>query len=159
MLVADTQLLRNALGQFATGVCVITATPDGGKPFGMTINSFSSLSLDPPLVLWSLAHSSDTFSTFEMLDTYVVNVLSEDQQGLSNRYSRRNEHDLVDDDFYWSANNNPIIRGSLASFECEIFERYEGGDHVIMVGKVIDYKNDGDGKPLLFFSGQYQSLK
>lgn len=159
MGVEDARLLRNALGQFATGVCVITAAPKEGNPFGMTINSFASLSLDPPLVLWSLANSSDTFSTFETLETYVVNVLNENQQDISNKYSRRNEHDLVDGDFHWSANNNPIINDSLASFECEISKRYEGGDHVILVGKVIDFKNEGEGKPLLFFSGQYQSLK
>lgn len=155
----DSRLLRNALGKFATGVCVITASPRGENPFGLTINSFASLSLEPPLVLWSLAKSSDTFAIFENLDSYVVNVLSENQKAISAKYSRRSEHDLNAEDFHLSDLGSPVISDSLVVIECEITDRHDGGDHTVLVGRVIDFHTMAEGNPLVFFAGQYQALK
>jgi len=151
--------LRNALGRFATGVCVITADPEGFTPFGMTINSFSSVSLDPPLLLWSLQNNSDCVRAFEKATRFAVNILTADQRDISKHYSKRGDHDLAPEHYVMGKAGLPILKNTLASFECEIWQRYDGGDHVILVGKVLAMENSGgDAKPLLFFSGGYQEL-
>ncbi|NIB40512.1 flavin reductase family protein [Pseudomaricurvus alkylphenolicus] len=154
----DTRSLRDALGKFATGVCVITSEIADASPIGMTINSFASLSLDPPLVIWSIAKTSDCFNHFESTERYAVNILKEDQQALSGRYSRRGDHNLKEGDWTRGNTDCPVLRESLACFECEIFERLDGGDHVILVGRVLEANHEADEKPLLFFAGQYRSI-
>ena len=88
----DTKQFRDALGEFATGVCIATAAPAGSEPIGMTINSFSSVSLDPPLVLWSIHNSSDCFQKFDVSETFSISVLSQAQQDLSNHYAKPGDH-------------------------------------------------------------------
>lgn len=154
----DQRAFRDALGQFPTGVTVITAHPDGYAPFGVTANSFASVSLDPPLVLWSLQKSSDTFDAFEKATHFAVNVLTESQQALSSQYAKKNNHDLVDEHFFAGACGSPLIDGAIVSFECEIDACHDGGDHIIMVGKVIAMSDVGGGKPLVFHAGQYREL-
>jgi flavin reductase (DIM6/NTAB) family NADH-FMN oxidoreductase RutF len=152
--------LRNALGRFATGVCVITAAPAGFAPFGMTINSFASVSLEPPLILWSLQNDSDCAPAFAAADRFAVNILTADQMAISQQYSRRNDHDLRTEHVRDGSTGLPVIRDSLASFECEMWQRYDGGDHVILVGRVLALHDAGnDAKPLLFFGGRYQELR
>ena len=152
--------LRNALGCFATGVCVITANPEGFTPFGMTINSFSSVSLNPPLILWSLQNDSDCVPAFNVATKFAVNVLSSGQKDISHQYSRRGAHDLNTDHYRMGDTGLPVLNGVLAAFECEVWQRYDGGDHVILVGKVLAmHGSGGEGKPLLFFRGGYQELR
>jgi len=152
--------LRNALGKFATGVCVITAAPEGFTPFGMTINSFSSVSLNPPLILWSLQHDSDCVPAFNATNRFAVNILTAEQRDISKTYSKRGDHDLRPEHIKTGKAGLPVLKDTLASFECEIWQRYDGGDHAILVGKVLAMESSpADAKPLLFFSGGYQELR
>lgn len=151
---------RNALGRFATGICVITANPKNFEPFGMTINSFASVSLDPPLILWSLQKDSDCVPAFEATEQFAVNVLTQDQLLISQHYARRGHHTLDPEHVYEGSTGLPLLKDSLVNFECEIWQRYEGGDHVILVGKVLTIKAGAvDAQPLVFFSGAYQELQ
>jgi flavin reductase (DIM6/NTAB) family NADH-FMN oxidoreductase RutF len=155
----DRLQLRNAFGRFATGVCVITAHPEGFDPLGMTINSFSSVSLDPPLLLWSLQNDSECVPAFNATNRFAVNILTSEQLEQSKQYARKGEHSLKPDHFRIGTTGLPILRDTLASFECELWQRYDGGDHVILVGKVLAVESGGEAKPLLFFSGAYQDIQ
>ena len=158
-MIFDSIELRNAFGLFTTGVTIITANPEGYEPFGVTANSFSSLSLDPPLLLWSLQKNSDTWDAFEATTQFAVNILTTDQQDMSNRYATKGDHDLAADEYTLGDSGCPILTSCIASFECESTERYEGGDHIILIGKVLELNcNDPDAQPLLFQRGQYRSL-
>lgn len=152
---------RNALGNFATGVCIIGAQPEGENPFGMTVNSFSSVSLDPPLVLWSLQNNSDCFAAFERTEMFSVNVLSQAQQELSNACAKKGNHALAEQDYHFGPAGTPIVNQSACSFECKVWARYPGGDHVIIVGEVLSMEADEDAckTPLLFHRGKYSALQ
>ncbi len=149
---------RDALGCFATGVCVITGQPDDGAPFGMTVNSFASVSLDPPLILWSLQNDSDMFGTFATCKRWAVNILRSDQQALSNRYAVKGDHELATGHFELGSTGIPVMPDTLASFECEEEARHAGGDHVILVARVLEMDHRDSAAPLLFCSGAYAQL-
>lgn len=151
--------LRDALGQFATGVCVITANPPGETPFGMTVNSFASVSLEPPLVLWSLQKDSECVPSFANAKQFAVNILRQDQQAVSNRYAKKGEHDLEAGTFRQGSSGCVVLQESLACFECEIDARHDGGDHIIIIGRVLEMDNSPTGKPLLFHAGKYGELR
>ena len=156
----DPREFRNALGRFATGVCVITTNPEGVAPFGMTVNSFASVSLDPALILWSIQKDSECFSTFEKADKFAVNILSDEQQDISNQYAKKGDHDLLDGSFRQGTTGVVVLKEAMSSFECTIEARHEGGDHVIIVGRVHEMTNHpAERKPLVFFSGKYRELK
>ena len=155
----DGREFRNALGSFPTGVCIITTAPDGEEPFGMTVNSFASVSLDPPLVLWSLQNNSECYTSFEKADKYCVNILSSDQENLSNLYAKKGNHTLAKDHYRIGKTGNPVLRNAIASFECRIWARYPGGDHIILVGEVLEMDVRPTGKPLLFHAGQYAEVR
>ena len=144
---------RKALGSFATGVTIVT-TCAGGEQFGVTANSFSSVSLDPPLVLWSLAKTSSSLAAFSSAPGFAVHVLASDQQELSNRFAKRNSDKFADLRLETGDAGNPLLTDCAARFECRTTYRYEGGDHIIFVGKVIDFRH-GDKEPLLFHAGRY----
>lgn len=143
---------RNALGRFATGVCVVTTeTADG--PMGITANSFASVSLDPPLVLWSPARASRRFDAFAAAQLYAIHVLGDDQDALCQRFSKAGrDFDGLD----WEAGPSgaPLIAGCLARFECSLAAQHDGGDHLIVVGRVTGVEHR-DGAPLLFSAGRY----
>ncbi len=149
---------RDALGRFATGVCVITGQSDNGAPFGMTVNSFASVSLDPPLILWSLQNDSDMYDTFNTCKRWAVNILRADQQALSGRYAVKGEHDLDAAHFEPGVTGIPIMPDTLVSFECEEEARHAGGDHVILVARVLAMSHRDSGAPLVFCSGAYAEL-
>ncbi len=149
---------RDALGCFATGICVITGQPEDGEPFGMTVNSFASVSLDPPLILWSLQNDSDMFDTFSVCKRWAVNILRADQQALSGRYAVKGEHGLDPAHFTTGGTGIPVMPDTLVSFECEEEVRHPGGDHVILVARVLDMNHRESGSPLLFCAGQYAEL-
>lgn len=150
--------LRNALGRFATGVCVITTVTDAGQPVGMTANSFSSVSLDPPLVLWSLQNNSDVYDAFSSPRFFAVNILASEHESHSNQYAKKGEHELDAGHYHLGKHGSPIIHNALVSFECELEVTHDGGDHLIIVGRVKDLHERPDGEPLLFFSGGYHKL-
>lgn len=155
----DGRELRNALGRFATGVCVITAVTDGQKAVGMTANSFSSVSLDPPLILWALQNNSDVFDTFAAPDYFAVNILSSEQQAHSNQYAKKGQHELDPTHYRLGKYGAPVIRHALVTFECELHATHDGGDHLIIVGRVRDMQERPSGEPLLFYSGRYHEIR
>ena len=149
--------LRDALGQFATGVCVVTAQSAGLPAFGLTINSFSSVSLEPPLVLWSIGKSSTSFDDFMSVTQYSINVLAAEQKTLSNKYAGKDRL-LTEDHLDLTRPDFPSIVGAIAKFNCEIAHRYDGGDHLIIVGRVLSFDSADSAKPLIFYAGSYNSL-
>lgn len=150
----DPRQLRNALGRFATGVTVITTCVEG-KREGLTANSFSALSLDPPLVLWSIVRRSASLPAFLASRNFAVNVLGADQRELSHRFATP-----APDKFQALAGveagigETPLLPGALASFECETERTEDGGDHVLFIGRVRRIRY-GDGDPLIFSGGRY----
>ncbi len=148
--------LRNALGCFATGVCVVTTEGQGG-PIGLTINSFASVSLDPPLVLWSLDRGSDTMPDFDAAERFCINVLPDDMKAESQRLSRKGDHRLSPDELV-AGTGYRVLRRALAHFACDVEARHDGGDHVIFVGRVRDFAYRDHGHPLLYYRGRYRGL-
>jgi flavin reductase (DIM6/NTAB) family NADH-FMN oxidoreductase RutF len=155
----ESREFRDALGSFATGVCVITANPEGYEPFGMTVNSFASVSLDPALVLWSLQNNSECMPAFDKADRFAVNIISTEQQALSNLYAKKGDHKLVKDGYTLGKTGVPVLRGALTVFECKVWARYPGGDHLILVGEVEEMSTNPNGKPLLFHAGRYAEIR
>lgn len=154
----DPRAFRNALGGFATGICVVTTQADTGRPVGMTINSFSSVSLDPPLVLWSIGRTSPSFPVFTTADRWAINVLAEDQEALSNAFAKSSKDKFGGVDWLPGIGGAPILPGTVARFECVTEHLYDGGDHIILVGRVEAFEHDGDRAPLLFAAGRYGRL-
>jgi flavin reductase (DIM6/NTAB) family NADH-FMN oxidoreductase RutF/DNA-binding MarR family transcriptional regulator len=150
----DPREFRNALGQFATGVTVVTA-PDGeGGYVGTTASSFNSVSVDPPLILWSIDNGARSLPAYEQAEHFVVNILAADQVTLSNHFARQQPDKFVDVDFDLNAQGVPALRDCSAWFHCKTRYMYEGGDHTIIVGEVLQYDNNHrDG--LLFHQGRY----
>lgn len=155
----DALEFRNALGTFPTGVCVVTAIPESGAPMGMTVNSFASVSLDPALILWSLQNDSECLPVFSAARKFAVNVLSSDQQEISGFYAQKGDHELLPSHFRLGRSGQPVLRGVVSSFECDVWERYPGGDHVVMLGKVTAMESNINKTPLVFNSGQYRELR
>ncbi len=147
----DTRHFRNALSQFATGVTVIATRLDDGSFIGLTATSFNSVSLDPPLVLWSLGISARSLPAFTAHSHYIVNVLAADQTALADRFSRRIDNRFEGVEFDLSATGLPILKGAAAWFECRNRSRYPEGDHVIFVGEVEHC--DVQPRPALVFHG------
>jgi flavin reductase (DIM6/NTAB) family NADH-FMN oxidoreductase RutF len=148
----DPKTLRSAFGRFATGVTIVTtATPDG--PVAITANSFSSVSLDPPLVLWAVGRHSKRFDAFASSRHYAIHVLSAEQADLCWRFSR-NGNDFSGVGVGVNAENVPLLPDCLARFECEIANRVDGGDHLILIGKVLRM-SAAEGDPLVFAAGRY----
>ncbi|MCK9380991.1 MAG: flavin reductase family protein [Sulfuritalea sp.] len=153
----DLRRLRDALGDFATGVTVVTARGADGQPVGVTINSFASVSLEPPLVLWSLGLQSPSLEAFESCSHYAVNVLAADQVELAQRFSQSQSDRFAGIESTVGAGGTPLLRGCCAWFECRNEMRYPGGDHMILVGHVESIRRE-EKPPLIFHGGCYRSL-
>lgn len=152
--------LRDAFGQFATGVTVVTTIDKENNPIGLTANSFASVSLEPPLVSWCVDKKSTRFSEFAEAQYYSISVLTEAQQSLSDLFAMRSWDETVFDDVEWERGHNgvPQLPGCMARFHCKTEHVYEGGDHLIIVGRVEDYEAE-PMRPLLFVQGSYQTLE
>jgi 3-hydroxy-9,10-secoandrosta-1,3,5(10)-triene-9,17-dione monooxygenase reductase component len=150
----DGRALRNALGNFATGVTVITARTPAGETVGVTANSFNSVSLDPPLVLWSLARKSRSLPAYLAADHFAVHVLAADQVPLSQRFATPMENRYAGIEFRTGAGGAPLLEGCAARFQCKAVHRYEGGDHLIIVGEVVAFDASGRAA-LLYYKGGY----
>jgi flavin reductase (DIM6/NTAB) family NADH-FMN oxidoreductase RutF len=150
----DPRELRNALGRFATGVTVITAQTPSGKLEGLTANSFSALSLDPPLVLWSIRQSAPSLPGFLAVRGFAVNVLAADQRELAAAFATASIDKFADVPFAMGLRGYPVLAGSIAVFECQTENTIEGGDHLIFVGRVLA-ASYCDGEPLVFSRGEY----
>jgi flavin reductase (DIM6/NTAB) family NADH-FMN oxidoreductase RutF len=151
-------VLRAALGRFATGVTIITCAGPEGRSVGLTANSFSALSLDPPLVLWSLRQASGSLAAFDAAPHFAVNVLAESQVDLSRRFASSAVADKFADGG-WAAGlgGAPVLAGCAAVFECEVASRQVAGDHVLFIGRVLRLA-DLSVAPLLFQGGHYRML-
>jgi flavin reductase (DIM6/NTAB) family NADH-FMN oxidoreductase RutF len=154
----DPRTLRDALGCFATGVTVVTCVDEDGRPAGLTVNSFTSVSLDPPLLLVCLHKMAASAPALIRASHFAINVLQTEQQPASISFSSR-----TDVRFGWTPWSRgeagaPILEESLCVFECERFGLYDGGDHHILVGQVIKASFDASVDPLLFFRGRYRRL-
>ena len=146
---------RAALGMFATGVTIVTARAADGTPVGLTANSFNSVSLDPPLVLWSLARSAGSMPAFERGSHYAINILAADQHALAERFASHSFDRFADLAFRTGAGGAPVLDGAAAVFECFNRSRYEEGDHVIFVGEVERCEWRAGAQPLIFHGGRY----
>jgi flavin reductase (DIM6/NTAB) family NADH-FMN oxidoreductase RutF/pimeloyl-ACP methyl ester carboxylesterase len=155
---SDPRLLRDALGCFGTGVIIATTLDAEGGPIGLTANSFTSVSLDPPLVLFCLATSAASLPHFDGADAYAVNVLHIGQQPTSARFATRGEDRFEATPWEQWETGAPIITGSLASIECTPFSRHEAGDHVVFIGQVRRARFEPRRDPLLYFRGKYRRL-
>ncbi len=151
----DPRAFRRALGQFATGVTLITTREaDSPAPVGITVNSFASVSLDPPLILWSAARGSMRHAHFSGAQAFAVHVLTNDQAALANRFSRSGgdfdglAHDL-------NPEGVPVLPGTLARFECRTEATHEGGDHTIIIGRVLRFSMAETAEPLVFARGAF----
>lgn len=148
----DPRLLRDALGRFATGVTVVTCL-DGGQPVGITANSFASVSLDPALVLWSIARSSSRFAAFSKAENFAIHILGADERDLAARFTRGGAgfEGLA---LTTGTGGTPLIGGTLARFDCALDRALDGGDHVILLGRVLSASYRA-GAPLVFSQGHF----
>jgi flavin reductase (DIM6/NTAB) family NADH-FMN oxidoreductase RutF len=153
----DTRSLRNALGRFATGVTIVTTLDERGTAIGLTANSFNSLSLDPPLVLWSLRQASPSLATFMAADCFAVNVLGEAQLELSRRFASPIEDKFAEGLWAPGAGGLPVLAGCAAVFECRRVSQQPMGDHMLFVGEVLAL-SESAVPPLLFQAGHYRML-
>ena len=148
---------RQCLAKFATGVTVVTCADDDGKPYGITANSFSSVSLEPRLLLWNIAKVSNSVQAFLDAEYFTINVLAGKQQSLSAHFAK-SDHTLFDAiEFARSAENVPLLPDTLACFECQTHQIHDSGDHHIVVGEVLRFASS-DREPLLFFDGDYAAI-
>ena len=152
-----TPALRAALGRFATGVTIITCQDGDGQPVGLTANSFTSLSLDPPLVLWSLRQASSSMTAFKAARHFAVNVLAETQVDLSRRFASSLDDKFADGGWSTGVGGAPVLTGSAAVFECAVDSQQQAGDHVLFIGRVLRLSELAVA-PLLFQGGHYRML-
>jgi flavin reductase (DIM6/NTAB) family NADH-FMN oxidoreductase RutF len=157
----DPKLLRRTLGAFATGVTVVTV--GGDSPHGMTANSFTSVSLDPPLVQVNVGRRAVMHELLSAHGTFGVSVLAADQEPVARHFADRwrpqglAQFDAVD---WWPGHRTgaPLIAGAIATFECELWETYDGGDHTIFVGRIVSLERSGESDPLLFVHGKFRQV-
>ncbi len=153
----DKRRLRTALGRFATGVTIVSTVGEDGQWAGLTVSSFSSLSLEPPLVLWSLRLESPSLAAFESSAHFAVNVLGEAQIGLSRRFASSHEHRFAEGEWALGAHGVPVLKDAVAVFECETVTRQDAGDHRLYIGRVLAVHEHAHA-PLLYRSGHYHRL-
>lgn len=155
---SEARILRDALGCFGTGVTIVTTLDEKGEPLGLTANSFTSVSLDPPLILFSLLRKSANLAAFEKAGKFAVNVLHIGQQPTAGRFASRDGPRFEGVDWTAQPDGSPILAGSLASFDCETFATHDGGDHLIFIGRVKHAWFEPHRDPLLYFRGRFRRL-
>ena len=157
LMTMDTGDFRQALAQFATGVCLVTVDDSELGPLATTVNSFSSVSLDPPLVLWSIQNSSDHLAVYTECPHFGISVLSSEQGALSGQYAQRGGHSAQAEHFTTGPQGEPKLIDALAHFTCAVYAVHPGGDHQIIVGEVLQFESR-EAAPLIFYSGGYRAL-
>jgi flavin reductase (DIM6/NTAB) family NADH-FMN oxidoreductase RutF len=155
----EPKVFRQALSHFATGVTVVTTRDASEQPIGVTASSFNTVSLDPPLVLWSIGRNAFSYPVFAQAEHFAVHVLGDQQAEWSNRFGRACEAKFSGLEISEGLGTVPLLPGCPARFECQVEHRYEGGDHLILVGRVLRMEQAGDeARPLLFHRGRYAGL-
>lgn len=153
----DSTRFRKALGAFTTGVTIVTTCDRAGRDVGLTVNSFNSVSIDPPMVLWSLARNAGSLPAFAGADFFAVHVLAADQASLSHRFAQRGAEKFSGMPVQRGLGGLPLLDGCAARFECKSVHRYEGGDHEIFVGEVVSFVHY-ERAPLVFQDGAYATV-
>jgi len=154
----DTRELRDALGTFATGVTIVTAMLPTGQPIGFTANSFTSVSLDPPLILVCIAKTAAGYATYTSTGSFCVNVFSEDQRDLSGTFAQRGTDKFVGVSWHQNQTGSPIIDGGIGHFDCSMHQIVDAGDHAILIGRVVGFDANNDA-PLFYHRGKYVALE
>ncbi len=155
----DPKALRQVFGQFCTGVTVVCAADAQGRRYGITVNSFSSVSLDPPLALFSLMHDADTLKIIEAAGAFSINILAEDQQDISNRLAKKGGPEKMEGiATHAGVTGAPVLDNVLGHMDCTLYGRYDGGDHVILVGEIKQAAIGEERSPLLYFRSAYKTV-
>lgn len=152
------QALRQALGRYATGVAILTCRDAAGAPLGLTVNSFAALSLDPPLVLWSLRRASALLPAFEAASHWAVNVLGQAQLPLSRRFASPEPDKFAQGDWADGLGLAPVLADAAAVFECATEVVHDGGDHRLFIGRVLRLDSRADAEPLVYHGSHYHGL-
>jgi flavin reductase (DIM6/NTAB) family NADH-FMN oxidoreductase RutF len=155
---SDARTLRDAMGCFATGITIITSRDGDGTPIGLTANSFTSLSLDPPLLLVCVANTAGSAPVLREAEHFAVNMLQVSQQATSNRFAGKGEDRFAATAWSEGETGMPLIDGALGAFECKRHAIHDGGDHFILVGEVVRAQFEPRRDPLLYFRGKYRRL-
>jgi flavin reductase (DIM6/NTAB) family NADH-FMN oxidoreductase RutF len=148
---------RDVLGSFTTGVVVVTTVGEDGRPIGLTVNSFNSVSIDPPLILWSLALKSPSLGAFRAHEHFAINILAEDQEALCRQFATPAADKFRNTRFDAGVTGVPVLHGTAAHLECRTYARYPGGDHEIYVGEVMAVQDRGS-PPLVYHRGSVRRL-
>ena len=151
----DARALRSALGHYTTGVTIVTTRTPEGAHTGVTVNSFTSVSLDPPLVLFCLASRSSLLAVFEQARYFAINVLAKGQQALSNRFAKPSSNTWEGVKYQIGAHECALLTGALGTFECARRAAYPGGDHLILLAEVLRFEAAAAREPLAFYQGSY----
>jgi flavin reductase (DIM6/NTAB) family NADH-FMN oxidoreductase RutF len=154
----DAGLYRRACAQFTTGITVVTVRDRNGHPHGITMNSFSSVSLDPPLVLVSIDLRNAILGHFLSSAVFAINILAEHQERLSRRFSSPAENRFHDVDWHPAPSGTPLLDGALAHLECSMVRTFETGDHALLIGEVKQAAFSEGVKPLVYFNSEYRNL-
>ena len=154
----DGATFRRVLGHYPTGVSVITSLEPGGAPVGLVVGSFTSVSLDPPLVAFFPDKGSTTWPRIERSGRFCVNILASDQQHLCKRFAAKDANKFIGLNFDLSSAGSPVLEGIVAWIDCAVHALHEAGDHYIVLGRVLDLDIANSGQPLLFFRGGYGSF-
>ena len=149
----DIKFLRKTLGKYSTGVTVVTSIDNHRNPIGMTVNSFTSVSLEPALVLWCIDKKQPSYNSFMNADGYAVNILSKDQNDICYKFASQLDNKFENVDWKISENGFPLVKNSLAWFDCKKWNYYSGGDHQILVGEVTSF-DSFELEPLTYWNGQ-----
>ena len=155
----DAGLYRRACAQFTTGITVVTVVDGHGHPHGITMNSFSSVSLDPPLVLVSIDLRNAILGHFLSSPVFAINILAEHQERLSRRFSSPSENRFHDVDWHPAPSGTPLLDGALAHLECAMVRTFETGDHALLIGEVKQAAFSEGVKPLVYFNSEYRNLE
>lgn len=155
----DKNELRRVMGHFATGVTIITTVSASGQMHGLTANAFTSVSLEPPLLLISVDKKAESYPCFEQSKVFTVNILSDSQEALSRKFAvtGTGSDKFTGVAFRAGGNGAPIILGAIAHIECRLYASYEGGDHTLFLGEILEAETR-EGKPLLFYRGGYRGI-
>lgn len=149
---------RRACARFATGITIATVTAPDGAPHGFTANSFTSVSMDPPIILICIDQKANVISHFNASEAFAINILESSQEPLSNRFAERGQDRFEGVDWTPGNNGSPILHGTIAQFECSVESRIPAGDHTIILGRVTSARYAGDAAPLIYFASRYHRL-
>jgi len=158
-MVLQPETLRDALGRFATGVTIMSTQGSDGQAYGVTVNSFVSVSLEPPLILWCLRRGATIHDVFENNDYFAVNILDAASKAESARYAACGRVPLPEANSSISHRGIALMKNAMTSFECQTIRRDDGGDHTILLARVLDIHEGRSGDPLVFFQGGYWQLE